>query len=221
MNRKKIIEWLLSSDPSIRWQVKHFLLNETDKAIHAERLRVNSEGWGKKILSFQDADGKWSSQLYNGKWISTTYSLLLLANFGIFPNSKTQDACHQLFIGGLYNDEEIRFSSKQKLRDNGVTGLVLGILSYFQYDDNRIQRIADYLIRSQNADGSWYFDDREGAEKYSFETTMIILKGLFEYRNKIPERSKNILEAEKKGQEFLLKHQLFINEETNLPINKK
>ncbi|MBN1639160.1 MAG: hypothetical protein JW866_09340 [Ignavibacteriales bacterium] len=221
MNREEIIDWLLSSDPSIRWQVKKYLLNETDEAIHDERLRIDSEGWGKKILSFQDEDGKWSGQLYNGKWTSTTYTLLLLANFGIIPNSKTEKACHQLFINGVYNDEEIRFSSKQKLRDNGVTGLVLGILSYFEFDDIRIHGIADYLVRSQNADGSWFFDDKEGAEIYSFETTMIVLKGLFEYKKRYPERSRNLIEAEKKGQAFLLNHHLFLNIETNLPINKK
>lgn len=33
-------------------------------------------------------------------------------------------------------------------------------------------------MRSQNADGSWFFDDKEGAEKYCFENTMIILKGM-------------------------------------------
>lgn len=59
-------------------------------------------------MSFQEEDGRWSGQLYYGKWVSTTYFLLLLSNFGIIPNDKTQSACHQLIIGGLYNDEEIR-----------------------------------------------------------------------------------------------------------------
>jgi hypothetical protein len=221
MNREEIIGWLLHGDPSIRWQVKRDLINEMENAILAEKERISAEGWGNKLLSFQDEDGKWSGQLYNGKWISTTYSLLILTNLGIIPNSKTKNACHQLFLGGLYNDEEIRFSSKQKLRDNGVTGLVLGILCYFEYDDQRIHNIADYLIRSQKDDGSWIFDDKEGAEKYSFENTMIILKGISEYLKKYPGSNLQIDKSIRKGQEFLLKYNLFQNPLTNLPINKK
>lgn len=221
MNREEIIEWLLQGDPSIRWQVKRDLIKENENAILEERERVSSEGWGKKLLSFQDEDGKWSGQLYNGKWISTTYSLLILMNLGIVPNSKTKSACHQLFHGGLYNDEEIRFSSKQKLRDNGVTGMTLGILSYFEYNDERIHKIADYLIRSQNPDGSWISDDKEGAEKYCFENTMLILKGISEYLKKYPGSNPKIDKSIRKGQEFLLKYNLFQNPLTNLPINNK
>jgi len=54
MNGKEIIDWLLSGDPSIRWQVKRDLLKETGKGILAERNRISTEGWGKKLLSFQD-----------------------------------------------------------------------------------------------------------------------------------------------------------------------
>ena len=172
MNRQEIIDWLLSGDPSLRFQVKRDLLMETECVIQSERNRITYEGWGAKLLSFQDEDGKWSRQLYNGKWISTTYTLLLLAELGILPDARTRKACQQLFLGGLYNDEEIRFSSKQKLRDNGVSGLVLGILSYFEYSDPRIHNLAEYLRRSQNQDGSWFFDNREGAEKYCFENTL-------------------------------------------------
>lgn len=219
MNREKIIDWLLSGDPSIRWQVKQDLLKESKKSIQAERNKISTEGWGQKLLSFQDEDGKWAGQLYNGKWISTTYSLLLLKDFGMLPNTKTQHACTQLFCGGLYNDEEIRYSGKQQLRDNGVTGLVLGLLCYFEFNDKRIHNIAEYLIRSQNADGSWFFDDKEGAEKYCFENTMIILKGLNEYLKKYPGSNQQLDSAVRKGQGFLLKHHLFQHQLTKMPIN--
>lgn len=217
----KIVDWLLSGDPSIRWQVMKDLLNEGDIAIHSERIKIETEGWGHRLLSFQDEDGKWSGQLYNGKWVSTTYSMLLLKEFGVLPNKKTNKACQQLIAGGLYNGEEIRFSSKQKLRDNGVTGLVLSILSYFEYNDTCIHQIADYLIESQNKDGSWFFDYKEGAEKYSFETTMIILRGLFEYQKKFPTENNNLIETQRKGQKYLLRHNLFEDPKTNLPINNK
>ncbi len=219
--KKDITDWLISGDPSIRWQVISDLMNEADDLVIAERERISIEGWGNRILSFQNDNGMWSNKLYNGKWISTTYSLLLLWNFGIFPNSKTEKACQQLMIHGLYNNEEIRFSSKQKRRDNGVTGLALGILSYFKYNDNRIHNIVNYLINVQNKDGSWFYDNRDGVEKYSFETTMIILKGIREYRKSYSENTDKIVHSEKSGQEFLLKHYLFQDKETNEIINQK
>lgn len=218
MNGKELINWLLSSDPSIRWQVKRDLLKETTKYIDEERDRISTEGWGKILLSLQDEDGKWSGQLYNGKWTSTFYTLLLLKDFGLKPNSKTQKACHQLFLGGIYNNEEIRFSNKQKLRDNGVTGMTLGILSYFEYNDEHIHKIADYLIRSQNPDGSWFFDNIKGVEKYCFENTMIILKGLCEYSKKFLINNPKFVNAVRKAHEFLLKHNLFQDPTTGLPL---
>lgn len=218
MNRKEIIDWLLVSDPSIRWQVKRDLLKETDISIQAERDRISSEGWGKKILSFQDEDGKWSGKLYDGKWISTTYSLLLLSNLGILSNNSTYKGCQQLFLGGIYNSEEIRFSRKQNLRDNAVTGIVLGILSYFEYEDSRIHNIVDYLIRSQNTEGTWFFDDKEGAEKYCFENTLIVLKAFNEYKKRYSKNNLRLESSVKKAQEFLLKHNLFQNLSTGLPI---
>ena len=45
-----VIEWLLDSDPSIRWQVMRDLIGESDATVARERLRVASEGWGARLL---------------------------------------------------------------------------------------------------------------------------------------------------------------------------
>ncbi len=46
-----LISWLLDSDPSIRWQVMHDLLNAPAEAVAAERARVATEGFGARLLS--------------------------------------------------------------------------------------------------------------------------------------------------------------------------
>lgn len=66
--------------------------------------------------------------------------------------------CRQLITIGICNDEEIRFPNRRKYRDSGVTGLVLCILCYFRYDDDRIHNIAEFLIDQQNTEGSWFYD---------------------------------------------------------------
>ena len=55
-----VIDWLLDSDPSIRWQVMRDLLDAPQPMWTAERVRVESEGWGARLLSHQDEDGQWA-----------------------------------------------------------------------------------------------------------------------------------------------------------------
>jgi len=54
-----VIEWLLDSDPAIRWQVMHDLIDTPEEDIVAERARVASEGWGARLLAVQRPDGQW------------------------------------------------------------------------------------------------------------------------------------------------------------------
>jgi hypothetical protein len=41
--RRSVIQWLLDSDPSIRWQVMRDLMDMSDEFVAAERSRVASE----------------------------------------------------------------------------------------------------------------------------------------------------------------------------------
>ncbi len=54
-----VIEWLLGSDPAIRWQVMRDLTDAPIEAVGAERSRVTTEGWGARLLSLQDSEGRW------------------------------------------------------------------------------------------------------------------------------------------------------------------
>ena len=44
-------DWLLESDPAIRWQVLNDLVGAPPEAVAAERGRVASEGWGARLLA--------------------------------------------------------------------------------------------------------------------------------------------------------------------------
>ena len=54
-----VIEWLLDSDPSIRWQVMRDLSGEPAGDVAAERAKVATEGWGARLLALQGEDGRW------------------------------------------------------------------------------------------------------------------------------------------------------------------
>jgi transcriptional regulator with XRE-family HTH domain len=58
-----VIEWLLDSDPSIRWQVMRDLTSEPAEAVAAERGKIATEGWGARLLALQDKDGQWGKDV--------------------------------------------------------------------------------------------------------------------------------------------------------------
>jgi hypothetical protein len=95
----KLVDWLLDSDPAIRWQVLRDLVHAPAEIVAAERARVSTEGWGSRLLSLQGEDGQWAggacfpAQSFNWRaekgqpWTSTLPTLQLLCNFGIDPSS--------------------------------------------------------------------------------------------------------------------------------------
>src|SRR5690349_12487889 len=82
---KPVIEWLLDSDPSIRWQVMQDLLGAPADEVAAERARVATEGVGARLLALQGADGSWAGAAWNPGWNSTMHVLSLLRQLGLDP----------------------------------------------------------------------------------------------------------------------------------------
>jgi hypothetical protein len=60
MTRLPVLDWLLESDPAIRWQVLRDLVWAPGQVVAAERARVATEGWGARLLAIQDKDGQWA-----------------------------------------------------------------------------------------------------------------------------------------------------------------
>ena len=54
-----VTDWLLDSDPSIRWQTLRDLLDAPAEVVAAERAKVATEGWGARLLALQGEDGLW------------------------------------------------------------------------------------------------------------------------------------------------------------------
>ena len=75
---KSVMQWLLDSDPSIRWQVMRDLLGAPADEVAAERGRIATEGAGARLLALQGADGRWGGAAWNRGWNSTMHVLMLL-----------------------------------------------------------------------------------------------------------------------------------------------
>ena len=94
-------------------------------------------------------------QLVN-KWISTTYTLQVLRQMGLEQsNQRAHRGCRELFEGGFKPCGGISYAKTVDVIDNGVTGMVLAVLAYFRYADERLAAIVAYLIDQQKLDGRW------------------------------------------------------------------
>ncbi len=222
MTNQEIIHWLLEGDHAIRWQVMDDLLGESGETIAQERTLISSRGWGADLLARQEPSGRWAGQLYNKKWISTTYTMQLLRRMGLDPdNPQAQRACQQLLEGGYREGGAISFAKTVSTIDLGVTGLVLSVLAYFQYPDLRVETIVEFLIDQQQPDGCWVPEPNIECQQYIFAGTMLILEGLREYEKGYPNSTDLVSKAQKRGQDFLLKHHLYQARDSNDPIHVK
>ena len=156
------IRWLLDGDPAIRWQALRDLVEAAERTVELERKKVARDGgWGSRLLARQDPEGTWAGGLssdgglYSPKSISTTYTMLLLRDFGLPTNNgQARKACALLLYRGLQRDGGINYGWRGR-SETCITGIVLSILSYFEYGDDRLDVIADHLLAQQMSDGGW------------------------------------------------------------------
>src|SRR3990172_3306272 len=176
MATDEITRWLLDGDPAIRWQTQRDLLGKAPGAYRAARQRVTTEGWGARLLALQDPTGAWGGGLYTPKWISTTYTMLLLRHLGLPPDhAQARTACNALIDRGFYRDGGINFFKSLKHSETCVTGMILSLLSCFLYLYYRTHRIVDHLLGQQMPDGGWNCERPNGATHGSFHTTLSLL----------------------------------------------
>ena len=85
--KRSAIQWLLDSDPSIRWQAMRDLTDAFDEEIAAERAKIATDGWGATLLAAQSEDGTWPADPRFPEW-PTLRTLLLLHDMGLDPASE-------------------------------------------------------------------------------------------------------------------------------------
>lgn len=157
----------------------------------------------------------WGGGIYSPKWTSTTYTMLLLRRLGLEPeHPQALKACELLLDKGFYRDGGINYFASYEHSETCVTGMVLSLLSYFRFPDERVQAITDHLLRQQMADGGWNCRSYRGDTHSSFHTTISVLEGLREYEKADAPEAGEVREAQVRGREFLLAHRLFRSHRT-------
>lgn len=208
--QKPVLRWLLAGDVSIRWQVMRDLLQLPRKEWEAEQSKVEETGWAARVLAKQDNDGRWTPRFYGKKWISTTYSMVLLRRMGLpLCDKRATKPCLLFLDEGLRADGGINPTASLDISETCVTGMVLALLSWFRVNDPRREYLVDYLLNEQMDDGGWNCERYMGAVHSSFHTTISVLEGLREYVEAGGKRSRDVLTAEAKAKEFFLRHHLY------------
>jgi hypothetical protein len=214
----EVLQWLLAGDPAIRWQVQRDLLGASAAVVRRERRTVAEEGWGAQLLARQDAAGTWGGGLYNPKWTSTTYTLLMLRDFGLAQdNAQARRGCSILLERGMRADGGVNLVPSHR-SETCVTGMTLALASYFTVDDDRLDTILDHLLDRQMADGGWNCRYPGGATHASVNTTITVLEALRQYEQFRRRRQRDVRAAQERGREFLLVHRLFRSHRTGRVI---
>lgn len=221
-NTGAVTDWLLQGDPAIRWQTLRDLTDATSQEIASERHKIALEGWGARLLALQENSGLWGGGLYSPKWISTTYTMLLLRQFGLEPDhSQARKACRRLLEDCYYHDGGINPVKSLKHSETCVTGMALSILAYFRFPDERLCNLTDHLLAQQMPDGGWNCQSYNGATHSSFHTTISVLEGLREFEKWNSYRVEDARAAQLRACEFLLIHRLFRSHRTGKVVDSR
>jgi hypothetical protein len=220
--KRAVIQWLLDSDPSIRWQVMRDLVGAPEEEVAAERARVGTEGMGARLLALQGDDGRWGGAAWNRGWDSTMHVLMLLRDMGLDPVSnealkavgRVRERVTWKGCGPQECDNNPFFAGEVEPCINGQVGAVG---AYFGQD---VRGIIDRLLAEQLSDGGWNCEAETGSTRSSFHTTICVLEALLEYELTCGV-SPEVSEARLRGQEYLLERRLLRRRSTGEVIEDR
>src|SRR5262245_45687476 len=216
-----VIQWLIDSDPSIRWQAMRDLMGAPAEEVAAERARVATEGAGGRLLALQRADGSWAGAAWNREWDSTMHVLSLLRELGLDPASPearravglVRDRVTWRGCGPPECDSNPFFAGEV---EPCINGQVAASGAYFGQD---VRPLVERLLGEQLPDGGWDCEAANGSTRSSFNTTICVLEALLEIELAGSSRA-GVTEARLRGQEYLLDRRLFRRRTTGEVIQR-
>ena len=206
-----VLDWLLESDPSIRWQVMRDLTDQPAEVVAAERAKVATEGWGARLLALQARDGQWGGRPWSPEWTDTFHTLELLRVLGLDPESDEARRAIGLvrdkvrWQGGAPEDEWDSNPFFAGEVEPCINGRVVAIGSYFGQD---VQPIVDRLLGEKLSDGGWNCEAERGSTRGSFGTTINVLEGVLEHE-RATGGSAEVTAARLRGQEYMIERRMF------------
>jgi hypothetical protein len=220
-----VVDWLLDSDPAIRWQVLRDLTDAPPAAVAAERARVEHEGWGARLLALEDPDGQWgggtlfppdhSRDEPGQPWTTTMHVLQTLRLLGLDPAcGPARRAVALIAANARWDHDGQRYFDGEA--EPCINGRTVEAGAYFGIE---VAPIVDRLLAERLPDGGWNCDAEFGSVRSSFDTTMCVLDGLLEYERK-GFSSDAVRAARHGGEEYLLERALFRRRSTGAVVDE-
>ena len=188
-------EWLLASDPSLRWQVERDLDGAEPAVWEATRRRVATEGFGARLLGLQDADGQWAGGAYFPRdfdgtgpeaaegagqpYTATTWTLNTLREWGLDASALAGTAA-LLEANSRWEYDDLPYWGGEV--DCCINAFTLANGAWLGAD---VAELARWFPEHRMADGGWNCEWVEGSTRSSFHSTLNVLRGLLFYEQSV------------------------------------
>lgn len=216
MDEAALLEWLLDSDPALRWQVERDLAGAPDDVWQATRARVATEGFGARLLALQDPDGQWAGGAYfpgdfdfdsaeaeeGQPWTATTWSLNALREWGLDATVLAGTA-ELLAANSRWEYDDLPYWGGEV--DCCINAYTLANGARLGAD---VSGLVDWFAEHQLPDGGWNCEWVNGSTRSSFHSTLNSVKGLRWYEEATG-GDPTCRASRKAGEEYLLERRLF------------
>jgi hypothetical protein len=222
-----VVEWLLDSDPALRWRVERDLAHAPEDVWRATRARVATEGFGARLLALQDADGQWAGGAYfpadfdfegpeaadgaGQPWTATTWVLNMLREWGL-DAAVLGDTADRLAANSRWEYDNLPYWGGEV--DCCINAYTLANGTWLGAN---VSGLVAWFLEHRLTDGGWNCDWVEGSTRSSFHSTLNSLKGLLYYES-IAGGTDAIREARRGGEEYLLRRHLHRRLSTGEPV---
>jgi len=172
--RSDSLTWLLESEnPGVRYLAMRDLLDLSpdNRKLKSARKSAHKEGPIATILSKMEDEGYWvrAGAGYNPKYRSTVWSLILLAQLGasVYEDKRIEQGCNYLLD---HMAEGGQFSTQITGAPSGTVdclqGNLLWSLRELGYDDPRMDKAYEWMVRTVTGDGIAPMEDKGAPVRY-------------------------------------------------------
>ena len=211
----RVIDWLLDSDPTVRWQVERDLVGASEDVWRATRARVATEGFGARLLAEQDADGQWAGGSFfpagffgspeqeqpGQPWVATTWVLKDLREWGV-PAHALAGTAEKIAANSRWDYDDLPYWGGEV--DVCINSFTVATGAWLGAD---VSPLVEWFPAHRLADGGWNCEAEEGdSVRSSFHSTLNAVRGMLAYERITGDTS--MREARHGGEEYLLSRRL-------------
>lgn len=222
MTDDAVLEWLLDSDPMLRWQVQRDLAGEPERVWAATRAEIAERGEGAALLSHQDPDGQWAGGAFfpatmtehptpdDQPFTATTWTLTTLREGGLDAGTLAGTA-EKLRENARWEYDDLPYWDGEV--DVCINAMTLASGAWLGAD---VSDLAAWFPAHLLADGGWNCEWVEGSERSSFHSTINAARGILAYERLTGDAS--LRAARHSGEQYLLERRLRYRASTGEPV---